>query len=82
VQINGERAGRDFERNIANLGPGSRIKLVVSRAGIQHEMQWNLGATKQKVFRLEDVRDITADQKSRRAAWLFGTSAAKPALAQ
>jgi predicted metalloprotease with PDZ domain len=82
VQINGERAGRNFERKIANLGPGSRIQLVVSRAGIQHEMQWNLGANKQKVFRLEDVRDITADQKSRRAAWLFGTSVAKPALAK
>jgi predicted metalloprotease with PDZ domain len=78
VQINGRRAGRDFERRMADLGPGTVLQLTVSRDGIQHEFHWNLGVNKQKVFRLQDVPDITAEQKSRRAQWLFGDSAAGP----
>jgi len=72
LQMNGRQAGRDFEKNIANLGAGTRLQLSVSRAGIQYELQWTLGASKQKVFRVEDLAHITAEQKSRRAAWLFG----------
>ena len=77
VQTNGQPAGRNFESKIAALGPGALLKLSVLRDGSRHELQWNLGAAKQKVFRVEDVPNITAEQKSRRAAWLFGNSALK-----
>jgi len=78
MQINGRRSGRDFERRIRDLGPGALLHLSVSRDGIQRELQWTLGASKQKVFRVEDAPNITAEQKSRRAAWLFGDSTAQP----
>ena len=71
LQINGQEAGRDFERKIANLAPGAVLRLRISRSGIQQDLQWNVSASKQKVFRLQDVPDITAKQKSRRATWLF-----------
>jgi predicted metalloprotease with PDZ domain len=77
VQINGQPAGRDFETKIVALGHGALLKLSVLRDGSRHELQWNLGAAKQKVFRVEDVPNITAEQKSRRAAWLFGNTAPK-----
>jgi predicted metalloprotease with PDZ domain len=77
VQINGQRAGRAFEKKIADLGAGTLLKLSILRDGIQHELQWNLSASRQKVFRVQDVPDITAEQKSRRAAWLFGNGDAK-----
>jgi predicted metalloprotease with PDZ domain len=77
VQINGRPAGRGFETKIADLGPGTSLRLRVLHDGLQHDLQWTLGKRKQKVFRLEDVPRITAQQKSRRALWLFGDNAAQ-----
>src|SRR6185312_6041956 len=72
LEINGQHAGRDFERKIAGLGPGAMLRLTISRSGAQQDLQWNLSARKQRVFRLQDLPDITATEKSRRAMWLFG----------
>jgi predicted metalloprotease with PDZ domain len=77
LQINRQRAGRDFETKITELGPGASLRLRVLHNGVQHDFQWILGSRKQKVFRLQDLSDITAQQKSRRAAWLFGDDAPK-----
>jgi len=74
LEINGQHAGRDFERRIAGLGPGAMLRVTIVRSGVQQDLQWSLSASKQKVFRLQDVPDITAKQKSRRATWLFGNS--------
>ena len=78
VQINGRRAGRDFEQTIANFGSGASLRLSVLRDGVQHDLQWNLGASKQRVFRVEDVPNLTTQQKSRRAVWLFADSSEQP----
>ena len=76
-QINGQPAGRDFDRKLAELGPGGSLQISISRDGIQRELQWTLNAGKQKVFRLQDVPNTTAEQQSRRAVWLFGNNAAQ-----
>ena len=78
LEINGQHAGRDFEKKIAGLAPGAILRVTISRSGVQQNLEWNLSASKQKIFRLQDVPDITPTQKSRRAVWLFG-DAAKPA---
>jgi len=82
LDINGQHAGRDFEKKIAAFAPGSALRLTISRAGIQQDLQWTLGTRKQKVFRLQDASDITAKQKSRRASWLFGNASAPASLTQ
>lgn len=74
LTINGLHAGRDFARVVADLSPGAALRLTISRDGVDHELQWSIGAGKHKIFRLEDVAGITSDQRSRRAAWLFGNS--------
>lgn len=74
LEINGQRAGRDFARNIAELNPGAQLRLTISRDGVERELQWTLSTGKQNVFRLQDLANITPEQKSRRTAWLFGTS--------
>jgi predicted metalloprotease with PDZ domain len=82
VQINGQQAGRNFETKIAELGPGTSLRLRILHDGLQQDLQWTLGKRKQKVFRLEDVLAITAQQKSRRAVWLFGDNAAQSNLSK
>jgi predicted metalloprotease with PDZ domain len=74
LAINGQRAGRDFARNMAELNPGAVLRLNISRDGVERELQWSIGAGKQKVFRLQDAAGVIPEQKSRRAAWLFGSS--------
>lgn len=75
VTFNGQRAGRGFERSIAELGPGSKLRLRIIRNTVQREFAWTLASRKQKVFRLENISEITVQQKARRAAWLFGDTA-------
>ncbi|HEX3104926.1 MAG TPA: PDZ domain-containing protein [Terriglobales bacterium] len=82
LQINGQNAGRDFERKIGGMGPGATLRLTISRKGAQQDLHWNLSASKQKVFRLQDVPDITASQKSRRTTWLFGNRTPSASLPQ
>ena len=72
LEINGQHAGRDFEQKIAGLGPGAILRVTISRSGLQQDLQWNLSASRRKVFHLQDVPEITTKQKSRRATWLFG----------
>jgi predicted metalloprotease with PDZ domain len=75
LKINGEAAGRAFETQIAALGPGAILRLVIRRDGVQQELQWKLGSRKQTIFQLKDVAEITPQQQARRAAWLFGDAA-------
>lgn len=82
VEINGQHAGRDFERRIAGLGPGAMLRVTIVRSGVKQDLQWSLGSSKQKVFRLQDVPGITAKQKSRRATWLFGNATKQASLPQ
>jgi predicted metalloprotease with PDZ domain len=71
LRINGERAGRDFERQIAELGPGEILSMVVQREGAEHKLQWKLGKREQMVYQVTDLPQVSSEQKVRRNAWLF-----------
>jgi predicted metalloprotease with PDZ domain len=75
VKINGQPAGRDFEKAIDAIGPGRLLVLRIQRAGREQDIQWTLGSRKQKIYHLEDVPGITAEQKEHRAMWLFDGAA-------
>jgi predicted metalloprotease with PDZ domain len=75
VKINGQAAGRQFETQIAKLGPGTLLHLTIRRDGVERQLEYKLGSRKQMVYQLQDVSNITAQQKARRAAWLSSCSA-------
>jgi predicted metalloprotease with PDZ domain len=77
VQINEKPAGRNFETQIRNLGPGAELRLVIRRDDAQRQLHWTLGSRNETIFQLRDVSGITAQQKARRAAWLFDQTANK-----
>jgi len=74
LQINGDPAGRNFEKHMANLAPGGILNLIVRRAGAQYQLHWKLGGREQTIFQIMDLPEVTAQQKARRAAWLFDNS--------
>jgi len=71
LQVNGQPAGREFDKAIDATGPGALLPLEIQRAGVEHDVQWRLGSRKQKIYHLEDVPGVSAEQKKHRALWLF-----------
>jgi predicted metalloprotease with PDZ domain len=78
LRVNGQPVGRDFERAIAKVGAGETLRLSVRREGAEHVLEWKLASRTQSVFQLKDVPGVTAQQRQRRAAWLFDKSENKP----
>jgi predicted metalloprotease with PDZ domain len=74
TEING-RPSRDIARDIQTLGPGAPLSLTISREGVPHALHWTLGARKQTFYRLEDLPNVSPEQRARRRTWLFGTEA-------
>ena len=71
LKVNGQRTGRNYERQIAELGPGEMLSLVVRREGAERNLQWRLGKREQTVYQITDLPQVTSEQKARRKAWLF-----------
>src|SRR5438876_667142 len=63
LQINGDPAGRNFEKHMANLAPGGILNLIVRRAGAQYQLHWKLGGREQTIFQIMDLPEVTAKQK-------------------
>jgi predicted metalloprotease with PDZ domain len=75
TQINGRSPSRDIDRDIQAIGPGAQLSLTIAREGVQHELHWTLAARKQTFYRLQDVANISPQQRARRENWLFGAEA-------
>lgn len=78
LKINGNSAGRDFEKVIREIGVGGTLRLTVSRDGAQREIQFSLGERRQEVFHLEDMPGITPEQRQHRHEWLFAEASTGP----
>ncbi len=71
LAINGQEPKRDFTAQIAALGPSASLQLTVSRNGAQHILRWMLASRTLPIFTLQDVPNLTSQQKAERAVWLF-----------
>ena len=77
LKINEKPAGRTFATEIRNLGPGAELRLRIRRDGAEAQLHWKLGSRNETGFQLKDLPGITAQQRARRAAWLFDQAANK-----
>lgn len=74
LQLNNRAVSGDLNNQLAQLPPGDTIRLRVRNHRGDHEVHWKLASRQQVEFRLEDVQNVTLQQKARRAAWLMGES--------
>ena len=74
IEIEGHATSRDFESQLARLHPGDMLRLQIKNALGKREMQWTVGARDFVHFELNDMDNISPQQKARRAAWLRGES--------
>ncbi|MFZ0758561.1 MAG: PDZ domain-containing protein [Candidatus Sulfotelmatobacter sp.] len=73
LEIDGSTAGDEFSPQTALLSPGDTITVKIrARRGEDHEMKWKVGSRQEISYQLEDMENVTAQQRARRAAWLKG----------
>jgi predicted metalloprotease with PDZ domain len=72
LEINGHVAAADFERRLTELHGGDTLRLRVRNEHSERNLQWKVGTREQVEFALQDVENMSAQQKARRAAWLRG----------
>ncbi|MGH9530322.1 MAG: PDZ domain-containing protein, partial [Terriglobales bacterium] len=71
VKINGHDPSGNFA---AALRSGETIQLRIRNQNGEQEFSWQLAARDMLEFRLENMENLTSQQKARRAAWLKGDS--------
>jgi predicted metalloprotease with PDZ domain len=74
LEVNGEISGPDIEQALSRLHPGDKIKIRIRNRNGDRVLSWKLDARQEVEFQLRDLPDVSAVQKSRRAAWLRGES--------
>jgi predicted metalloprotease with PDZ domain len=73
LAINGKPAGQESSEEMAQFTGGETITLKVrSRRGGDRELTWKVGSREEVSYELENVENVTAEQRARRTAWLMG----------
>jgi predicted metalloprotease with PDZ domain len=70
VAIDGEQIGRNFERKIANLKPGAKVRITVFSQGTHKDVELTLSERSLTGYVLRESQQTTAPQLARRRAWL------------
>ena len=70
----GKGPSDNFANAVAALHPGERIHIRIRNQRGEQELNWQLNTRSVLEFRLEDMKNLTLQQRARRAAWLIGDS--------
>ncbi len=74
LEIDGHAASRDFAVELARLHPGDMLRLQIRNALGKRDLQWKVGTSEVVHFELNDMDNVTSQQKKRREAWFCGES--------
>jgi predicted metalloprotease with PDZ domain len=72
VAVNGQPPEPDIGRQLAQFHAGDTLHLKVRGENGERELQWKLSSRSEVEFLLQDVENMTPQQRARRAAWLRG----------
>ncbi len=79
VELQGKPVGQESRQELARLSPGDTLTVKVrSRRGAERELKWKIGNRQELSYVVKDLDQVTADQRSRRAAWLKGEAQPAP----
>ena len=73
LEINGSTPGLESTEVTSRLTPGDTIdvKIRAGRGG-ERDLKWKVGSREEISYVFQDLDNITAEQRARRAAWLKG----------
>jgi len=70
--INGKPADASLDDQIAQMTPGSVIRLKLERRRSKREVELKLGARAEQSYELQDLPAVTPEQRAHRTAWIHG----------
>jgi predicted metalloprotease with PDZ domain len=73
IELQGRAPGGESQQQLMRLNPGETLSVKVrSRRGGDRELKWIVGTREEISYEVKDLDQITAEQWTRRAAWLKG----------
>ncbi len=73
LELQGKPAGQETRQELLQLSPGDLITAKVrSRGAGERELKWKVSSRQELSYYVKDLDHVTAEQHSRRAAWLRG----------
>ena len=72
VEVNGEAATASVDEQLARMREGSTVKVRVATRRGQRNVKLKLTGRSRQVYVLEDMPNVTGDQRAHREAWIHG----------
>ena len=73
LELQGKPAGQESREELSRLNPGETLTVKVrSRRGADRELKFKVGSRQEISYELQDLEQVTAEQRARRLAWLKG----------
>jgi predicted metalloprotease with PDZ domain len=73
LSINGKASGQESSDQLASLNAGDIISVKVRGAhSAERELKWKVGSREEITYEVEDLENISTQQRERRIAWLKG----------
>jgi predicted metalloprotease with PDZ domain len=72
LQLNGKPATGSLDYELSQLREGSRVKLRIANRGGERTVKLKLAGREEHVFLLQDVSQVTPEQRAHRTAWIHG----------
>lgn len=71
TEFQDKAVGGDSRQWLARLAPGDTLSVKVrSRQGAERELKWKIGSRQEISYVVQDLDQVTPEQRSRRSAWL------------
>jgi predicted metalloprotease with PDZ domain len=72
IELNGNPVDAGFDDQISRMREGATVKLKLASAKGEHKVKLKLFAYDEQLFILQDVPNITSEQRAHRQAWIHG----------
>ena len=70
--VNGVPADSFLDDELSRMRPGATVRLQIENRRGKREVTLRLGSRDQRVYQLQDLRNVTPEQRAHRAAWIRG----------
>ncbi len=70
--MNGEPADASLDEKIAQMAPGTVVRLQLENRRSKREVDLQLNARTEQSYELQDLATVTPEQRAHRAAWIHG----------
>ncbi len=72
IRVNGKLAGASLDEELSRLQPGTTVRLELENRRGKRDVELRLAVREEQSYELQDLTDVTSQQRSHRSAWVHG----------